>query len=149
MGEIGSHVLRTGEMKRWLAGRPPNFLHQVDLILAFHRSTYYITLLHEFIPFWLSNLAFMKSVMMTRDEAKTVQQLLKDNDLDAMKTLVPSNISANALLPSIRHWPGYPWTPLLWMAVYYHQCTDEGHAFVQYLIDQGADPDTPMHSNVS
>ena len=85
----------------------------------------------------------MKSVMMTRDEAKTVQQLLKDNDLGAMKTLVPSNISANALYPRGTR------PPLLWMAVYYHQCTDEGHAFVQYLIDQGADPDTPMHSNVS
>ena len=89
------------------------------------------------------HLAFMKLVRMTRDEAKNVEQLLKNNDLDALKTLVPSNISANALHP------GYPWNPLLWMAVSYHRCTDEGHAFVQYLIDQGADPDTPTHTAVS
>ena len=91
--------------------------------------------------------ALLFSVMMKQDEARIVlhvlREALKGNNFDVLRSLVPNVISPNALHP------GAKWFPLLWMAVWLHECTDEGHAFVQYLIDQGADPDTPTHNAVS
>lgn len=84
------------------------------------------------------------------------------SNLTLLKTIVPNELSANALTRDnnnnnvgfLAETGGYipirfKYIPLLMLAIISHECTDEGHATVQYLIDQGANPDASILGNVS
>ena len=66
-------------------------------------------------------------------------------NLTQLKAMVPHEFSADALVTNRR----YKYIPLLEIVVTNHECTDEGHAKVQYLLDQGADPNVATFTNVS
>ena len=57
----------------------------------------------------------------------------------ALKAMVPSEVSPNAL-----HWDQEDLVPLLMFAILQHECTDESHAGIQYLIEQGANPNAVL-----
>ena len=58
------------------------------------------------------------------------------SNLTLLKTVVPNEVDANAVALSAQ----FGYVPLLMIAVIDHKCTDKGHAALQYLLDQGADP---------
>ena len=62
-------------------------------------------------------------------------------NLVAFKKMVPSEVSANAFA-SAREL-----RPLLMAVIGAHKCTEEGHAIIQYLLEQGADPNATLSSN--
>ena len=66
-------------------------------------------------------------------------------NLTQLKAMIPHKFSADALVTNRR----YKYIPLLEVVVINHECTDEGHARVQYLLDQGADPNVATFINVS
>ena len=67
-------------------------------------------------------------------------------NLAAIKAMVPSEVSANAF-----DYAG-EFVPLLMVVMRSNQncldkCSDEGHAIIQYLIEQGADPNVILSNN--
>ena len=71
------------------------------------------------------------SEMMTPEQVKVASS----SNLAALKAMVPNEVATDAI--GMGEWGEQP---LLSFAIIYHKCTDEGHAAVQYLIDQGASP---------
>ena len=72
-------------------------------------------------------------------------------NLEALQAMVPSEVSVNAVLrkrgKSTRGRTEY--VPMLMAATNTHECTDEGHAKIQYLLDQGADPNVVAPDSVT
>ena len=66
------------------------------------------------------------------------------SNLTLLKTLVPHEVDANAVARSGQ----FEYVPLLLIALIDHKCTDEGHATLQYLLDQGADPNFGTYTGV-
>ena len=59
--------------------------------------------------------------------------IIKSSDLAAIKAMVPAEVDPNSVIAEERE------SPLLSLNIQYHACSDDGHAAIQYLIDQGAD----------
>ena len=57
--------------------------------------------------------------------------IAKSSDLAAIKAMVPAEVDPNSVA-------GRSASPLLSLNIQYHACSDDGHAAIQYLIDQGA-----------
>ena len=81
------------------------------------------------------------SVLMTMDHVRVGIS----NNLTRLKDIVPNELSANALVKN--RW--FKYIPLLMLAIISHDGTDEGYATLQYLLDQGANPDVSILGNVS
>ena len=58
--------------------------------------------------------------------------IAKSSDLAAIKAMVPAEVDPNAVTARTVN-------SLLSLNIQYHACSDDGHAAIQYLIDQGAD----------
>ena len=57
----------------------------------------------------------------------------KSSDLAAIKAMVPAEVEED----SVDEKGG---SSILSLNIQYHKCTDEGHAVIEYLIEQGASP---------
>ena len=61
-------------------------------------------------------------------------------NLEALQAMVPSEVSVNAVLTKRGFLGRTDYVPMIMAAINTNKCTDECHAKVQYLLDQGADP---------
>ena len=57
----------------------------------------------------------------------------KSSDLAAIKAMVPAEVEEDAVDEK-------GGSSILSLNIQYHKCTDEGHAVIEYLIEQGASP---------
>ena len=78
---------------------------------------------------------------MTAEQAEVAMS----SNLTALTAMVPSEVGVGAVAAAaVPSWgPPGPYKehlPLLNVVIRHHECTEEGHATVQYLLDQGADP---------
>ena len=62
----------------------------------------------------------------------------RDINTNALKAMVPSEVSPNAFHVN------EDLVPLLMLAISQHECTDESHAAIQYLVEQGANPNAVL-----
>ena len=74
----------------------------------------------------ISTYAFLPDAMTPEQVA-----VVKSSDLAAIKAMVPAEVDPNSVA-------GRSASPLLSLNIQYHACSDDGHAAIQYLIDQGA-----------
>ena len=68
---------------------------------------------------------------------KEQMDVLMKGNLDAIKEMVPSRVNPNAKV-TLNAFPSS--MTLLPVVIMHHKCTDEGHAIIQYLIEEGANP---------
>ena len=80
------------------------------------------TLRHRPIP-------FLHTDVMTPEQIAVA----KSSDLAAIKAMVPAEVEED----SVDEKGG---SSILSLNIQYHKCTDEGHAVIEYLIEQGASP---------
>ena len=66
------------------------------------------------------------------------QEVALSGNLTALMAMVPSEVNASALMKDYGRFKVTE--PLLIAVLASHKYTDEGHAMVQYLLEQGADP---------
>ena len=66
------------------------------------------------------------------------KEVVMSGNLTALKALVPSEVNVTALVTMTGPWDVR--VPLLMAVLHDHKYTDEGHGTVQYLLEQGADP---------
>ena len=67
-------------------------------------------------------------------DAMTPEQvaIVKSSDLAAIKAMIPAEVDPDSVIAEERD------SPLLSLNIQYHACSDDGHAAIQYIIDQGA-----------
>ena len=73
---------------------------------------------------------------MTAEQAEVAMS----SNLSALSAMVPSEVSVDAVAADYELGGYKEHLPLLNVVIRHHKCTEEGHATVQYLLDQGADP---------
>ena len=57
--------------------------------------------------------------------------VVKSSDLAAIKAMIPAEVDPDSIAEERD-------SPILSLNIQYHACSDDGHAAIQYLIDQGA-----------
>ena len=92
----------------------------------------------------LTNCQEVRKILGNSTQILTSQQrkVALGRSLYDLKAMVPSEISANAFAGVRRDL-----RPLLIAVIGAHKCTDEGHAIIQYLLEQGADPNATLSNN--